>query len=516
MQYPVPLNLPAPILAPRRRRRRRALLALGWLCVVAARAAPLDEPPPPAVDASPPMAAVAGSAPRSATTGAAAREAVVEPGWRLREVVDLLEVEPVMTLERPAAMRADDVRPGLFTLGDALELGAGFNLDARISQAQEAQQLATRRGAWRQLGPKIDLRYAAGHGKFESVSGPTPGMSRGDASVTLRMPIFDWSTWQDILRQEQNAEASSLTRGNAQSLAALEAGNGYLGVLQSRLVVGYTEQYEELLRRLLRYMEDRADAGGASPADFDRVRARVENTRSAVSENRAGLVTSLAEFARLTGLIPETIEVPAMPEGELPGDAQAAIDAALEENLDLRAARSLAEATGRERRAVDGRFMPRLDLELSATENRNPSGSVGEQSDQSALVIMSWNVFNSGADLAQRVAVAAREQEFVLRVENAERQLRQQLETSYSVLDSIRLQVAAVREEVRANRTVVEAFSEQLFATNRQLLDVLDAYQRYFQSKVDFTNLLVTEARLKLQVAHLLGRLRRYEAPARR
>jgi outer membrane protein, adhesin transport system len=54
---------------------------------------------------------------------------------------------------------------------------------------------------------------------------------------------------------------------------------------------------------------------------------------------------------------------------------------------------------------------------------------------------------------------------------------------------------------------VVAAFNEQLFATNRQLLDVLDAYQRLYQSKVDLTNLVVTEAQVRLQVSHLLGLL---------
>jgi len=404
------------------------------------------------------------------------------------------------------------------SLESALALGVAESVDARIAGVQQEGQQATGRAAWRQLGPKLDYRIAEGEGEYTAVTGPTPRLRRGDQSLTLRQPLFDWTSYHEALRQASNTEAASLVRQNAESLAALESANIYLATLQSRLIISYTVEYEALLRKLLQFMNDRAAAGGASPADLERVRARVENIRAANSENRAGLVTNLTQFVRLIGRLPERIEIPRVLTGPLPGNEQRAIDTALERNFELRAARSFAEAAGYERTAARGRLIPRLDLEIARSENRNPSGSAGLQVDERALVILSWNLFNSGVDVAQSQAVAARRSEFLLRVENSERRLRQQLESSYSVLDSIRARFEAVREEVAANRKVVEAFNEQLFATNRQLLDVLDAYQRFYQSKVDLTNLLVTEAQVQVQVAHLVADLYRAggDAAARR
>ena len=428
--------------------------------------------------------------------------------WAVGSLIDLLDVPRVIDIEASSLFRSEKIQPGLMTLMQSLELGESFNVEANISRAQEESQIQIARGAWRQLGPKVDLRMATGRGQYESISGPTPGMSRGDQSIALRQPLFDWGTWQEVLRQEQNAQAASLARANAQSQAALDAGSGYLSVLQSALIVGYTVEYEALLRNLLQYMENRAAAGGASPADLERVRARVENARATVSENRAGLVTNLAQFARITGSMPSRIEIPPRLRADLPVLAQPAIDRGMQTNLDLRAARSLAIASAREADAARGKFMPRFDLEVSTTQNRNPSGVVGTQTDDRMLLIMSWNVFSSGVDTAQRAALGAKQREFTLRVEGAERRLRQQLENAYTVLDSIEQRFDAVRAEVRANRTVVTAFNEQLFSTNRQLLDVLDAYQRFYQSKVDLTNLVVTQAQVTLQVAHLLGGVR--------
>ena len=436
--------------------------------------------------------------------------------WALGSLAVLLDVPRMIDIEPSSLFRSEKIQPGLMTLGQSLELGESFNVEANISRAQEESQLQIARGAWRQLGPKVDLRVATGSGQYESISGPTPRMGRGDQSIALRQPLFDWSTWQEVLRQEQNAQAASLARANAQSQAALDAGSGYLSVLQSALIVGYTVEYEALLRNLLQYMENRSAAGGASPADLERVRARVDNARATVSENRAGLVTNLDQFARITGLMPSRIEIPPRVRADLPVLAQPAIDRGMQANLDLRAARSLAMASVREADGARGKFMPRFDLEVSTTQNRNPSGLVGTQTDNRMLLILSWNVFNSGVDTAQRAALGAKQREFALRVEGAERRLRQQLENAYTVLGSIEQRFDAVRAEVRANRTVVAAFNEQLFATNRQLLDVLDAYQRLYQSKVDLTNLVITQAQVTLQVAHLLGGVRPSDVPTRR
>lgn len=434
---------------------------------------------------------------------------------RLNQLQQLLGVPTVLEIERPEVLRAREQRRGVLSLEAALALGVTESVDARIAQAQDEGQQATGRAAWRQLGPKLDYRRAEGEAEYTAVTGPTPRLRRGDESLTLRQPLFDWSSYHEALRQGRNAEATALISRNAASLAALESANVYLATLQSRLIIGYTVEYEALLRKLLQFMVDRAGAGGASPADLERVRARVENIRAAISENRAGLVTNLTQFVRLIGQLPERLEIPRSLTGPLPGDEQRAISAALDRNYELRAARSYAEAAGYERAATRGRLMPRFDLELARAENRNPSGSSGLQVDERALVILSWNLFSAGVDVAQLQAVAARRNEFLLRVENSERRLRQQLESSYSVLDSIGQRFAAVREEVIANRKVVDAFNEQLFATNRQLLDVLDAYQRFYQSKVDLTNLLVTEAQVQVQVAHLIAALYPADGPAR-
>jgi outer membrane protein TolC len=74
-------------------------------------------------------------------------------------------------------------------------------------------------------------------------------------------------------------------------------------------------------------------------------------------------------------------------------------------------------------------------------------------------------------------------------------------------LDAVRERYQSMVEEIASNRSVVAAFKDQLTASNRSLLDVLDSYQRYYQSRLDVTQLLVGETQNQLRVAHLAGTL---------
>ena len=64
------------------------------------------------------------------------------------------------------------------------------------------------------------------------------------------------------------------------------------------------------------------------------------------------------------------------------------------------------------------------------------------------------------------------------------------------------------------NRKVVEAFRAQLVGGNRPLLDVLDAYQRLHQSRLDLAQVLINTTQNEWRIAHLTGRLRALAATA--
>jgi adhesin transport system outer membrane protein len=114
---------------------------------------------------------------------------------------------------------------------------------------------------------------------------------------------------------------------------------------------------------------------------------------------------------------------------------------------------------------------------------------------------------NGGTDLAQMRASEARRGELDAKARNVERKLALEIETAYANLEATSARFDSVREELEANRKVADAFQAQLTNASRQLLDVLDAYQRLYQSRLDLAQVLVAEARNQLRLAFLTGSL---------
>jgi outer membrane protein TolC len=146
-------------------------------------------------------------------------------------------------------------------------------------------------------------------------------------------------------------------------------------------------------------------------------------------------------------------------------------------------------------------------VELSHARAINASGSESYSRDTKAMLVVNWSLLNGGTDLAQGRAAAARMREKQWQADDLERKLAQDLEATYASLDSVAERYTALREELVANRSVVAAFQAQLVGGNRPLLDVLDAYQRLHQSRIDLAQLVLGEVSNHAKVAHITGRL---------
>jgi adhesin transport system outer membrane protein len=431
-------------------------------------------------------------------------------GLRIVALPDLVGTPPVVTVESPESLKPF-VQPGdEMTLLESMRRALYYSYAVRAAAARVETTKQTERTALARLLPRVDARMSAGQAKYDATARPTPPewMLRVDRSVTAAQPLFNWSDYMTWRQQGALVSAEKERRSNTDSATALEAASAFLSVYQAQLVIEYGEAYRELLSDLERYVSERANSGATSLADADRVRARVANAQSILAEGRASLITAMGNLRRLVGALPERVTVGPLDESILPETLNGARTEATAANPDLLASRREVDAATLERRAVFGRFMPNVELEVSQLEFRNTSGQVGTQSDSRVLVVMNIPIFAGGGDLATVRALAAKRQEKEFNLGEKERKLLFDLESAFSVIESINPRLESTRVELESNLKVVAAFREQLFASNRSLLDVLDAYQRLYQSKVDLTTLLVNEARTKLQVAHLSGRLR--------
>jgi len=475
---------------------RSSALALSLLVGLSACVATADDEPRPEA---------AGMAPARAETTATVtvpRQAV-SINARFSELQTFLDLPKSFSLSGSMVLPSVAVFPGEMSMADAARLSVLDGMDVRMAAARVTSQTAAARAAGLSLGPQLALQ-----GELSNSETTTGNLSEtGDLTLNLSRPLLNLPRKQEVERRFNEAANAGLDLENARSLAILAAADAYLSVLQSQLIITYAEEYEQRLQALATVMEQRVTAGGSSGAELERVRGRIQGIRATISDVRAGLSTSLSDLVILTGQQPEAIRLPLDINFSIPKTSTDAFAVASEQNWEVRSATGALRTNELRLREVELRRKPTVDATLSQGVGVDWTDAKSSSSDTSVGISMNWTLYRSGMlreELAEATAGIAEAEASRMK---ALQTLQGNLQRSYVVLGAVAEQLAAYQQQVESNEAVVLAFTEQIRATNRPVLDVLEAYQTLFQSKIDLTNLMVTETQVNLQVLHLLGEL---------
>lgn len=430
----------------------------------------------------------------------------------------LAEINKSLTVELPPTEFLAQPDKGMMhveklSLFDATVLAIGYSNEVGASTAKRDTSEYLAAASLGPLLPHVDYRYSSGQADYNTtgVRSPSDVQHRTDRQVSVRQALVDLPSYSERQRQNLLLKSAEHSLSNTQERVAYETLVSFLKLIQLRLDVVLAKNYEAELKKLLEYMTVRAEAGGSTQADMQRVKGRVINTRSAGIEAQGAYESGLVEFRRLTGVMPSSVVIPESLLPVLPENFETAMATAAQNNYELQAALRDMESVVYERRAMQSKYAPKFDFELSATSTYNAGGVASSASNQTddkrAMLTMSWNMFNGGADLMQAKALESKRLEQEYRAKEIQRKLEESLRNNFNALHAVSGRVNGVMQEMESNDLVLAAFNEQLFATNRSLLDVLDAYQRQYNSRTELTRLMIAEATAGLQMLRNMGRL---------
>jgi adhesin transport system outer membrane protein len=122
------------------------------------------------------------------------------------------------------------------------------------------------------------------------------------------------------------------------------------------------------------------------------------------------------------------------------------------------------------------------------------------------MLVMTMNILNGGSDYYYQKEIGAKLIEKSNDAADTERKVKEQLEVNYRTLTAINKRTDIAREEYQTNSKVADLFLEQLSTGSKQLIDVLDAYQQAYQSRVDFAQLLFLQSDISYQILRNSGR----------
>lgn len=423
----------------------------------------------------------------------------------LPKLPDLLQ-RPVRVKLDLDAVPAED-RAAKLTLKETLARGLLYSMSVATAEARSEGAdagVGVARGA---LLPRIDGSTGYGSGKALAPDNAQPFKERYEVSLSIKQPLFDWEAWYQFRQSEVGVEASGEQLRNERALAAFDCGVAYLALIQSQLGVEFAQKYVTDLDKLLRIVTERAALGGTSGAEADRIKARVAGGRLTLSEQRAALAQAQSNFHRLIGVHPAEISFDMDLLPLAPKRVEEALVAASSGNAQLAGLRASIREAELGHKAARGRFMPRVEASASFSRNLNAGTTDGVQGDDRFMVNMTVPLFAGGADLANLSQLSAQVKQRRFELTAAERQLDYDVRTTYATLEAVGVRLEAARFKLATDQKVVAAFKEQMATANRPLLEVLDAYEQVYRSRLDLTGLAIIQATGFLRIGYLTGRI---------
>lgn len=337
--------------------------------------------------------------------------------------------------------------------------------------------------------PTVDLRAAAGREESENVGLNLSGQGsrkllRQEGSLTLRQNVFDGSQVRsEMERQSFRLDSSRFRLVESGETVSLRVTEAYLEALRDVGLVSLAEENVKRHEDLLQKTQARFKSGVGQRADVEQASARVALARSSLVGARGAAEDSAARFNRVVGRYPSDLSEPPSAGKDLPPTLAIAQAEAVENAYGVHAARAELGAAQAGVRSVRADLMPRFDVELSASRNRDVDGIKGPNHDNMAMLVMRYNLFRGGADEARIREAMERETVALETYNNALQSTEESVARAWSALRAARDRLAPLEAHANATAQVLLAYRSQFELGRRSLLDLVNAENELFQAR---------------------------------
>ena len=160
--------------------------------------------------------------------------------------------------------------------------------------------------------------------------------------------------------------------------------------------------------------------------------------------------------------------------------------------------------------ATAGAFLPNVAFEGRQTWGYNTGTVLGDQTNTSALVVATWDIFRGGQDMWRRAEFAERYQEQNMRHARLQREAFELIDKAWAARTITNDRMAALTRQIAADRRVIEAYTKEYELGQRSLIDLLNAYNQLFNARVQLESTKGTAVFADYQLLAAMGQLLAY------
>jgi outer membrane protein len=260
------------------------------------------------------------------------------------------------------------------------------------------------------------------------------------------------------------------------------------------------------LARQLRATRDRFSVGEVTRTDVAQAQARVARARADLIRAEGDLQNSRANYRNLVGRLPRKLRKPRR-FLLIPRKRVEVIRQARRYHPDVITAIYAERAAHAGVDLVRGELLPTLSVEGTMGHNRDSGSPDSSANSASVTARLTVPLYQSGAVMSRMRA--AKQAVFRLRHDRAQayRTVTENATRGWNSYRTASSQVRAFRSEARANGIALEGVRQEARAGLRTVLDVLDAQQELFQSRVDLVRAERDRVVAAYEVWSAMGRL---------
>ena len=332
--------------------------------------------------------------------------------------------------------------------------------------------------------------------------------------VTLVQPLFRQQNWQAYSESELQAAQAGMQLKIAEQDLILRVAQAYFDVLIAQDSVGLVNAQKTAISEQLEQAKRNFEVGSATITDTLEAQARYDLTGAQEIAAQNNLEIKRSALQQLINVKPGELAAlgkELKPEAPQPADMEQWVDQAQMNNLQLAIAQTGAEIADKEVARTRGGHYPTVDMVANYSQNSANGGSFGVGSDttnKSVGVQLNVPLFQGGVVNSRWREAEANRERARQELENARRNVAQQVRLSYLGVVSGVAQVQALQQALTSGESLLQASKLGQEVGVRTNLDVLNAQQQLFATRRDLYqaqyNYLLNQLHLK-QATGTLG-----------
>ncbi|MEM7123724.1 MAG: TolC family outer membrane protein [Pseudomonadota bacterium] len=313
-------------------------------------------------------------------------------------------------------------------------------------------------------------------------------LSRARATATLRQNIFDgYNTSATYDAAQITRDLSELTLEDDTQRLILEGVAAYLDVLRALALIDLSDRNVDTIATQLNLENERVERGSGLALDVLQAKTRLQLAEERRVAFEGTLQQAIARYNRLFGHPPDiaTMELPRIPEDELPFSLDDAIAIGLAENPQTASSHALVLLADETRDQARSAYWPRVDLVGRLNLEDDVDGIEGVRRDAAILVEANWQLF---AGFANQANVAQSAYEHVAAIHEraaTNRQVIEDVELAWEVLQTSRERVELLENAVNIAIEVHDSRRRLREAGQETVLNVLDAENDVFNAQIN-------------------------------